>query len=74
MISIPDGLLERLDSLARGRQETRSGFLQQLVERELKGDAEQRRQEAKELLDKAIVRGGMGGEAVRLIREDRESH
>jgi len=74
MISIPDGLLKRLDSLARGRRETRSGFLQRLVERELKGNAEQRRQEVKELLDKATVRGGMGGEAVRLIREDRESH
>ena len=27
-----------------------------------------------ELLDKATVRGGMGGDATQLIREDRESH
>lgn len=74
MISIPDDLLGRLDSLARARQETRSGFLQRLAERELKADVERRRQELEELLDKATVRGGMGGDAARLIREDRESH
>jgi metal-responsive CopG/Arc/MetJ family transcriptional regulator len=74
MISIPDDLLGQLDSLARARQETRSGFLQRLAERELKADVERRRQELEELLDKATVRGGMGGDAARLIREDRESH
>ncbi|HEY5710111.1 MAG TPA: type II toxin-antitoxin system HicB family antitoxin [Solirubrobacterales bacterium] len=74
MISIPDNLLERLDALARARQETRSGFLQRLAEREVQADVEQRRQELEELLDKATVRGGMGGDAARLIREDRESH
>lgn len=74
MISIPDSLLAQLDSLARERQETRSGFLQRLAEREVKADVEQRRQELEELLDKATVRGGMGGDAARLIREDRESH
>ncbi|HEY7951312.1 MAG TPA: type II toxin-antitoxin system HicB family antitoxin [Solirubrobacterales bacterium] len=74
MISIPDSLLERLDALARARQETRSGFLQRLAEREVKADIEQRRQELEELLGKATVRGGMGGDAARLIREDRESH
>jgi hypothetical protein len=45
-----------------------------LAERELKADQAQRRQELAELLDKATVRGGMGGDAARLIREDRESH
>lgn len=74
MISIPDDLLERLDSLARARQETRSGFLQRLAERELKADVELRRQELEELLEMATVREGMGGDAARLIREDRESH
>jgi metal-responsive CopG/Arc/MetJ family transcriptional regulator len=35
MISIPDRLLDRLDSQVRSNHETRSGFLQRLVEREL---------------------------------------
>jgi predicted transcriptional regulator len=74
MISIPDDLLARLDALARARRETRSGVLQQLAERELRSDLALQRQEFEELLGKATVRGGMGGDAARLIREDRESH
>jgi metal-responsive CopG/Arc/MetJ family transcriptional regulator len=35
MISIPDKLLERLDLRAKEVGETRSGFLQHLVEREV---------------------------------------
>jgi metal-responsive CopG/Arc/MetJ family transcriptional regulator len=72
MISIPDDLLERLDALVRARQETRSGFLQQLAERELQSDVERRRIEVERLLNLATA--PMGGDAVRLIREDRESH
>ena len=72
MISIPDSLLERLDSLARARQETRSGFLQRLAEREVKADIERRRNEVERLLDLATA--PMGGDAAKLIREDRESH
>jgi uncharacterized protein (DUF2384 family) len=74
MISIPDDLLGRIDAQAQANQETRSGYLRRLAERELMNDQAQRRQELVELLDKATVRGGMGGEAARLIREDRESH
>lgn len=74
MISIPDDLLERIDAQAQANQETRSGYLRRLAERELKADRVQQRQELAELLDKATVRGGMGGDAARLIREDRESH
>ncbi len=74
MISIPDELLERIDAQAHLNQETRSGYLRRLAERELKADQAQRRQELTELLEKATVRGGMGGDAARLIREDRESH
>lgn len=74
MISIPDDLLERLDAQARANRETRSGYLRRLAERELEADVYRRRQELEELLDKATVRGGMGGDAARLIREDRESH
>jgi metal-responsive CopG/Arc/MetJ family transcriptional regulator len=74
MISIPDTLLERLDARARANRETRSGFLRRLVEQELEVDSARRREEVEELLNKATVRGGMGGDAARLIREDRESH
>lgn len=74
MISIPDDLLGRLDTRARANRESRSGLLQRLAEEELKADAAQRRREVEELLDKATVTGGMGGDAARLIREDRESH
>jgi hypothetical protein len=74
MISMPDDLLDRLDAQARANRETRSGFLRRLAERELDVELARKREELEELLDKATVRGGMGGEAVRLIREDRESH
>jgi HicB_like antitoxin of bacterial toxin-antitoxin system len=74
MISIPDDLLERLDAQARANRETRSGFLRRLAERELETALEREREEMEELLDKATVRGGMGGDATQLIREDRESH
>jgi len=74
MISMPDDLLGRLDAQARANRETRSGLLRRLVERELDAGLARRREELEDLLDKATVRGGMGGEAARLIREDRESH
>lgn len=74
MISIPDNLLERLDAQARANRETRSGLLQRLVEQDLEADLARRREEVEELLGKATVRGGMGGDATKLIREDRESH
>ncbi len=72
MISMPDDLLERLDAQARANRETRSGFLRRLAERELAGDEDRRRAEIERLLELATA--PMGGEAVKLIREDRESH
>jgi predicted DNA-binding protein len=72
MISMPDDLLERLDAQARASRETRSGFLRRLAERELDAELVRKREELEELLDKATA--PMGGEAARLIREDRESH
>jgi metal-responsive CopG/Arc/MetJ family transcriptional regulator len=72
MISMPDDLLDRLDAQARANRETRSGLLRRLAERELEGVLAQQRKELEELLDKATA--PMGGEAARLIREDRESH
>jgi HicB_like antitoxin of bacterial toxin-antitoxin system len=74
MISMPDDLLDRLDAKARANQETRSGFLRRLAERELESGEARRRREIEDLLDKAMVPEGLGGDAARLIREDRESH
>lgn len=71
MISIPDDLLARLDSRARANRETRSGFLRRLAERELKEQGENRRKQLEDLLGPPVH---MGGEAAKLIREDRESH
>ena len=72
MISMPDDLLDQLDAQARANRETRSGFLRRLAERELDAARSRELEELEELLDKATA--PMGGEAVRLIREDRESH
>lgn len=71
MISMPDDLLERLDSQARANRETRSGFLQRLAERELEVEHVRKRKELEDLLGPPMP---MGGEAAKLIREDRESH
>jgi hypothetical protein len=78
MISIPDKLLERLDARAKEAGETRSGFLQRLAEREVKGAEEHRRLEINRLLDQIHVEPPSDDpgawDVVRLIREDRESH
>jgi HicB_like antitoxin of bacterial toxin-antitoxin system len=73
MISIPDDLLSRLDSRARANRETRSGFLQRVVEREIDSENAQQRRHFEQMLDE-IGPLDLGGEAARLIREDRESH
>jgi hypothetical protein len=73
MISISDDLLERLDAQARANQETRSGFLQRLAERELEQADGRIRDQVERLLDE-IGPLDLGGDAARLIREDRESH
>jgi parvulin-like peptidyl-prolyl isomerase len=77
MISISDDLLERLDAQARTNQETRSGFLQRLAERELELAEDRRRVEVQRLLDelRAEFRDDEPRiDAAQLIREDRESH
>lgn len=71
MISIPDDLLERVDLQARANQETRSGLLRRLVERELSTENARRRKEFEEMLGPPV---DLGGEAAKLIREDREAH
>jgi hypothetical protein len=71
MISIPDNLLERLDAQARANRETRSGLLRRLVEQEISAESTSRRKEFEDLLGPPV---NMGGDAARLIREDRELH
>jgi hypothetical protein len=71
MISIPDNLLERLDARARTNHETRSGLLRRLVETDLEADVANRRKQLEDLLGPPLA---LGGEAARLIREDRDSH
>jgi len=71
MISIPDDLLERLDAQARAARETRSGLLRRLVERELSEQGDGWRKQLEDLLGPPVH---LGGEAAKLIREDRESH
>jgi metal-responsive CopG/Arc/MetJ family transcriptional regulator len=70
MVSIPNKLLERIDAYAQASRETRSGFLQRIAEREIAvGDA-RRAEEIEALLGPPVP---MGGEAARLLREDRDS-
>jgi hypothetical protein len=71
MISIPDDLLDRLDAQTRANRETRSGFLRRLAERELELGEAARRKEFEDLLGPPM---NLGGDAAKLIREDRESH
>lgn len=71
MISMPDNLLDRLDAQARANRETRSGFLRRLAERELELGESRRRKEFEDLLGPPM---NLGGDAAKLIREDRESH
>ena len=73
MISIPDPLLERIDREADAAGETRSGFLQRVAEREVEVSEGRMREEFERLLEK-IGPLDLGGDAARLIREDRESH
>ena len=73
MISIPDKLLARLDTRARDVGETRSGFLQRLVEREVDDRERERQKEVGRLLDSLNIDLG-GRSAAEVVREDRESH
>ena len=73
MISIPDQLLERLDTRARETSETRSGFLQRVAERELEGAERNDREEIERLLNQIQPLDFGGVSAAQLIREDRDS-
>jgi metal-responsive CopG/Arc/MetJ family transcriptional regulator len=76
MISIPDKLLERLDSRAKAVGETRSGLLQRLAERELADQEQQRRDEAQRLMqqiESTFTADEPRFDVTQLIREDRDS-
>ncbi len=70
MVSLPDELLERIDTHARARHSTRSGFLRDLAERELTADAQRSQTEVEALLGDPVR---LGGDSTRLIRQDRRS-
>ena len=78
MISIPDKLLKRLDLRAKDVGESRSGFLQHLVERELEAGEQCRREEINRLWDEVRIEVPANRpellDVAQLIREDRESH
>lgn len=78
MISIPDKLLERLDLRAKEVGESRSGFLQHLVEREVEIGEQRRREELNRLWDEVRIEVPADRpdllDVAQLIREDRESH
>ena len=70
MVSFPDDLLGRLDERARRRGTTRSGLLQELVERELATEAETRGRNVARALAGA---GSHGGKGARYVREQRRA-
>jgi metal-responsive CopG/Arc/MetJ family transcriptional regulator len=70
MISIPDDLLERIDAQVEAEHATRSGFLQRLAEHELAATGQRQQRRIEELLGEPVR---LGGDATKLIREDRES-
>ncbi len=78
MISIPDKLLERLDLRAKEVGESRSGFLQRLVEREVEAGERRRREEINRLWDEVRIEVPADRpellDVAQVIREDRESH
>jgi metal-responsive CopG/Arc/MetJ family transcriptional regulator len=71
MISMPDALLERIAAHVSTTGESRSGFLQRLAERAIVEESTNRSRELEALLGPPVP---MGGDAVHIIREDRESH
>lgn len=71
MVSFPDELLRRLDHEARQRGTTRSGLLQQLVERELSAGSDDRRRRIARILEAAGRHGGRSAARVRAQRRAR---
>jgi metal-responsive CopG/Arc/MetJ family transcriptional regulator len=70
MVSLPDELVEQIDAHARARHSTRSGFLREIAERELATEAAVEQTEIEALLGDPVK---LGGDATKLIRQDRRS-
>jgi metal-responsive CopG/Arc/MetJ family transcriptional regulator len=71
MISVPDELLMRLDAEAKRRGLSRSAFLRELVDRELRADADARREEILAILARARPHGGDSAAFIREMRDSR---
>jgi metal-responsive CopG/Arc/MetJ family transcriptional regulator len=71
MISIPDELLGRLDAEARRRGLSRSRFLRELADRELRLEADARRETILGILARAQDHGGGNVEFIRAMRNSR---
>jgi hypothetical protein len=69
LISIPDGLLRRVDDAATRAGESRSGFLQRIAEREVAASNSRVRKELEDLFEFLPPAGGESG---RWLREDRD--
>jgi hypothetical protein len=77
LISIPDDLLRELDLRVENLGETRSGYLQGLVESDFAERERQGREKAIRILDEIKAEFSPHEkpiDAAQLIREDRESH
>jgi metal-responsive CopG/Arc/MetJ family transcriptional regulator len=70
MIDIPDELVDRIDRYARQMRTTRSEFVREIAERELKFTSEARRRRIRELL--AEPSPGYGGRSAEFVREARD--
>ena len=78
LISIDDALLKRADKAAASRKMTRSGFIAQLVTKELDGEvgpgASAQAQAALDRLDDLFSSNSTpGGDSTRIIREMRDA-
>ncbi len=70
MISLPDTLLERIDAHVRAHGTSRSRFLREVAERELRADDAARADAIRKVLATAAPHGG---DNVRFIREMRRA-
>lgn len=71
MISLPDSLLERIDTHVRAQRTTRSAYLRELAEQKLDADDDARRERIRELLKNPGHYGGGDEQAIRQMRDSR---
>ncbi len=71
MISLPDGLLERIDAHVRAHRTNRSAFLQDAAKRVLDVEDTARRERIRRLLANPGHHGGNTVEYIRQMRRER---